>query len=125
MQDICPFFYIESKVPKTGTFNHDFYDFLTRFSFFTFETGFLRPFRSVIPAAKVRTFFLSVTDYYRILRLLTAFYRILRIPTDPYRLGGRLPSLERQTNGKRTDTTILSFDNSPRPLAKPQVISVQ
>jgi hypothetical protein len=38
----------------------------------------------------------------------TASYRILRKLTAYYRLGGRLPFVERQTNGKRTVNERLS-----------------
>jgi hypothetical protein len=44
--------------------------------------------------------------FYRILPHFTDFFRILPILTDFYRLRGRLPFVERQTNGKRTDKCI-------------------
>ena len=44
-----------------------------------------------------------LTDSYRILPILTDSYRFLPHPTDSYRLRGRLPFVERQTNGKRSD----------------------
>ena len=43
------------------------------------------PTYSPFPAAKIRTFFLSVTDSYRILPHFTEIYRILPILTASYR----------------------------------------
>jgi hypothetical protein len=52
--------------------------------------------------AKYLTALPHFTASYRILPHFTAFYRFLPYLTAFYRLGGCLPFVERQTNGKRT-----------------------
>ena len=55
-----------------------------------------------------------LTAFYRNLPILTETYCFLPHFTDSYRLGGRLPFVERQTNGKRTANSRTSANGTER-----------